>query len=125
MSLLHEVDQPMSLDEAKGMRVPNPRAPNTPESVEPEQAAEAEAREALPYSPPDFVRQYLREIGKIPLLTAAEEQAMGRRIEGAQTELRRSLGGMPLVVHTLLGLADRVRGGEIPLDHLILFPEGR
>ncbi|MFQ5830956.1 MAG: RNA polymerase sigma factor RpoD/SigA [Candidatus Methylomirabilia bacterium] len=115
----------MSLDEVKVMRLPDPRAPNTPESVEHEQAAEAEAQEALPYSPPDFVRQYLREIGKTPLLTAAEEKAMGRRIEGAQTELRRSLGRIPLVVHTLLGLADRVRRGEIPLDHLILFPEDR
>ncbi|MFQ5827768.1 MAG: sigma-70 family RNA polymerase sigma factor [Candidatus Methylomirabilia bacterium] len=72
----------------------------------------------------DPVRLYLREIGKVPLLKAAQEVKIGQRIEQGQTELRRALAGIPLAVHTLLRLAERVRKEETPLDELILLPDG-
>src|SRR5262249_39722625 len=72
----------------------------------------------------DPVRVYLREIGKVPLLKAEEEVAIGQRIEVGQIALRRALGGIPVAVSKLLALVDRVRRGEIPLDDVILLPEG-
>ncbi|MBI3624879.1 MAG: sigma-70 family RNA polymerase sigma factor [Candidatus Rokubacteria bacterium] len=72
----------------------------------------------------DPVRLYLREIGKVSLLTAQEEVKIGQRIETGQTGLRRALAGIPRAVQALLELADRVRRGELPLDELILLPEG-
>jgi RNA polymerase primary sigma factor len=83
--------------------------------------------EALRPSAPegeDPVRIYLKEIGKVPLLTADQEVAIGRRIEIGQTALRRALGGIPMIVAKLLTLVDRLRHGEMQADDLILLPEG-
>ena len=71
-----------------------------------------EREEAAPPVAAEPVRLYLTEIGKVRLLTAAQEVEIGRRIEAGQTGLRRELAATPLVVRRLLGLA------------LILFPEG-
>jgi RNA polymerase primary sigma factor len=72
----------------------------------------------------DPVRLYLKEIGKVPLLKAQEEVEIGQRIETGQIALRRALGRIPLAVSKLLGLVDRVRHEEVPLDDVILLPEG-
>ena len=72
----------------------------------------------------DPVRLYLREIGKVSLLTAQEEVKIGQRIEAGQTGLRRALAGIPRAVHALWERADRVRRRELPLDELILLPDG-
>jgi RNA polymerase primary sigma factor len=72
----------------------------------------------------DPVRMYLKEIGKVSLLKASEEVAIGRRIEVGQIALRRALGRVPFATTQLLDLVDRVRGKEIPLDDVILLPEG-
>src|SRR5438552_4217904 len=62
----------------------------------------------------DPVRLYLKEIGKVPLLTAAQEVQIGRRIEVGQIALRRTLAGIPMAVETLLEARDRLRRGDIP-----------
>ncbi len=72
----------------------------------------------------DPVRLYLKEIGKVPLLKAEEEVAIGQRIEVGQIALRRALGGIPMATSRLGALVDRVRREEIPLDDVILLPEG-
>ena len=85
------------------------------------------SEEALrPSSSPaeDPVRLYLKEIGKVSLLKAEEEVAIGRRIEIGQIALRRALGRVPFATTRLLGLVDRVRREEVPLDDVILLPEG-
>jgi RNA polymerase primary sigma factor len=90
-------------------------------------AEEAAAEEALRPSPSegeDLVRLYLKEIGKVPLLTAEQEVEIGRRIEAGQSNLKRAIGSVPWAVSRLLELADRVRREEAPLDDLILLPEG-
>ncbi|WP_189218218.1 MULTISPECIES: RNA polymerase sigma factor [Streptomyces] len=67
-----EPDEPPSdaLDQAE--------APD-PEPVEPADASRTRAETSGPSS--DLFRQYLREIGRIPLLTAAEEVELARRVE--------------------------------------------
>jgi RNA polymerase primary sigma factor len=72
----------------------------------------------------DPVRLYLKEIGKVSLLRAEEEVALGRRIEVGQIALRRALGRVPFATAKLLALVDRVRREEVPLDDVILLPEG-
>ena len=72
----------------------------------------------------DPVRVYLQDIGRRRLLTKAEEQAFGARIEAARGDL---LAQLPLVhrgVCCLLSLADKVRSGEAPAAELILLPDG-
>jgi RNA polymerase primary sigma factor len=72
----------------------------------------------------DPVRLYLKEIGKVPLLRAEEEVAIGQRIEVGQIAVRRALGGIPLATAKLAALVDQVRREELPLDDVILLPEG-
>jgi RNA polymerase primary sigma factor len=78
----------------------------------------------LPAKGEDPVRLYLKEIGKVPLLTAQQEVQIGRRIEVGQIALRRGLAGIPMAVRILLDVGDRLRRGDIAADDVIVLPEG-
>jgi hypothetical protein len=72
----------------------------------------------------DPVRSYLNEIGRRRLLTAAEEQAIGRPIEEARADLLVELASVPAALQTLVALAEAVRRGEAPATELVLLPDG-
>jgi len=72
----------------------------------------------------DPVRVYLQEIGKRKLLTAVQEQEIGRRIEGARAAVLAELPFVSCGLCCLLSLADTVRRGEAPAAELILLPDG-
>jgi len=72
----------------------------------------------------DPVRLYLKEIGKVHLLTAQQEVSLGQRIEAGQIQLRRALAGIPVAVAQLLARVDRIRQGDLGLDEVIVLPEG-
>src|SRR3990170_3444105 len=90
-----------------------------------EPVGRGDAPRRLPSAPQDLVRAYLREIGNRPLLTAAQEIEVCRRLESAQAELRRELAAMPLAVQKPLDRADGPRRPPTPPKELILLPEGR
>src|SRR5947199_179509 len=105
----------------------------SPEEPEARAALEEEAEETPRPEPleagasprgEDPVRLYLKEIGKVPLLTAAQEVQIGRRIEVGQIALRRTLAGIPMAVEALLEVGDKLRRGEIPADDVIVLAEG-
>jgi RNA polymerase primary sigma factor len=83
-----------------------------------------EALTPLPAKGEDPVRLYLKEIGKVPLLTAQQEVQIGRRIEVGQIALRRGLAGIPMAVRALLDVGDRLRHNAIAADDVIVLPEG-
>jgi RNA polymerase primary sigma factor len=83
-----------------------------------------EALTPLPAKGEDPVRLYLKEIGKVPLLTAQQEVQIGRRIEVGQIALRRALSGIPFAVRALLDVGDRLRRNDIAADDVIVLPEG-
>jgi len=83
-----------------------------------------EALTPLPAKGEDPVRLYLKEIGKVPLLTAQQEVQIGRRIEVGQIALRRALSGIPFAVRALLDVGDRLRRSDIAADDVIVLPEG-
>jgi RNA polymerase primary sigma factor len=72
----------------------------------------------------DPVRLYLKEIGKVSLLTAAQEVQIGRRIEVGQVALRRTLAAIPMAVEALLEVGDKLRRDEMSADDAIVLPEG-
>jgi RNA polymerase primary sigma factor len=83
-----------------------------------------DALAALPARGEDPVRLYLKEIGKVPLLTAAQEVAIGRRIELGQIALRRALSGIPMALGALLDVGERLRREEAAADEVIVLPDG-
>ena len=85
-------------------------------------SAEALRPSAAPAEDP--VRLYLKEIGKVHLLTAQQEVSLGRRIEVGQIQLRRALAGIPLATAQLLARVDRIRHAELGLNEVIVLPEG-
>ncbi|MGH7353750.1 MAG: sigma-70 family RNA polymerase sigma factor [Candidatus Rokuibacteriota bacterium] len=72
----------------------------------------------------DPVRLYLKEIGRVPLLTAKQEVEIGRRIEVGQIALRRALAGIPLAIRALGEVGDRLRRGDMGADEVIVLAEG-
>ncbi|MFD3581760.1 RNA polymerase sigma factor [Streptomyces sp. NPDC058683] len=86
-----ETEQPAEAeDPAVEELTADPPEPET--EPEPEPAAVARVDNGSPSS--DLFRQYLREIGRIPLLTAAEEVELARRVE-AGLFAEEKLGGAP------------------------------
>jgi RNA polymerase primary sigma factor len=72
----------------------------------------------------DLVRLYLKTVGQRKLLTAKQEQAIGRRIEEARADLQAMLGTIPCALNTFLSLAGEVKRGTAPGAELILLPDG-
>ena len=65
----------------------------------------------------DPVRMYLREIGKVPLLTAAEEVALAKRIERKDAEAKRRL--IEANLRLVVSIAKRYVGRGMPFLDLI------
>jgi hypothetical protein len=111
---------------------PARRTPGGRVAQEDEGPVELEETPALPESAlrasapdtEDPVRIYLKEIGKVSLLTAAQEVAIGRRIEAGQIQAPPRLGGIPMATTRLLALVDETREADGTLEDIILLPEG-
>jgi RNA polymerase primary sigma factor len=104
-------------------RADEPAAALPERREEDEAQTEAEEEGGRPGAEP-AEEVYLREIRKVPLLTAAQEVEIGRRIEAAQAGLKRALASVPIGVEMLLNLADQIRRHELSPEKLILLPEG-
>jgi len=124
-----ETDHEVSHETAR----PVPTALVTEEEPETSTLVDEEAEERTPVRAEELavatkgedpVRLYLKEIGKVPLLTAEQEVEIGRRIEVGQIALRRGLAGIPMAVREFLEIGDRLRRGEIAADDVIVLPEG-
>jgi RNA polymerase primary sigma factor len=70
-------------------------------------------------SPEDPVRLYLREIGRISLLTADQEVELGQHIERGQERVRRAIMAVPMVRGQLMELAERLRKREVDPDQYL------
>jgi RNA polymerase primary sigma factor len=72
----------------------------------------------------DLVRTYLTSIARRKLLTARDEQEIGRRIELARGELLAEISTIPSALQTLVALEESVKRGTAPAAELILLPDG-
>ena len=104
--------------------VPHPRSPvPKPRGLRPRASGRAGVSGPRPRPRPgegnsaDPVRGYLHEMGRLPLLSKAEEQELGRRAAAGDAEARRRLveGNLRLVVW----VAKRYVGRGMPLADLI------
>ncbi len=89
-------------------------APGSPIAGDP---PEVPPRRGAPAPSVDAVREYLRAIGKVPLLTADQEVSLAKRIERHDAEARRKLTEANL--RLVVSIAKRYVGRGIPLLDLI------
>jgi len=75
-------------------------------------------------SPEDPVRLYLREIGRIALLTSEKEVDLGQRIERGQERVRRAIMAVPMVRLALMDLSERLRKRHVAPDQFLEAPDG-
>src|SRR5213594_821394 len=88
------------------------------------QAVVEETYAPSPSKGEDPVRLYLKEIGKVSLLSARQEVEIGRRIEEGQMRLRRALVGIPMAVRALSEVGGNLRRRQTDPDDVIVLPEG-
>jgi RNA polymerase primary sigma factor len=69
----------------------------------------------------DPVKMYLREMGKVPLLTREEEVRLAMQIEEGRQGILEILFRSSTSVHSLLQTAHKLDGGEIQLEEFIDF----
>jgi RNA polymerase primary sigma factor len=122
--LLRE-EEPESLSDQPVLERPDDDADG--DELEEEPVAEAEeVFEAGPVSheDADLVRMYLSQLGKRPLLTFAQEQEIGLRIEQRRADLLTALAALPCALSTIASLAEQVRKGLAPAAELVLMPDG-
>jgi RNA polymerase primary sigma factor len=101
-----------------------PAADILDETLEEAPGVREQALQPLPTRGEDPVRLYLKEIGKVPLLTARQEVQIGQRIERGQIRLRRALVGIPMSVRALSEVGDKLRRQQIDPNDVIVLPEG-
>ncbi len=68
----------------------------------------------------DPVRMYLREMGTVPLLTRDGEIELAKRIEHGQRMVAKVLSRSPLIVRSIINLAEEVRRGNVSARDLLL-----
>ncbi len=85
-------------------------------------AEEAEAVDAPAEEDP--VRLYLREIGRVRLLTAAREVELGYQIEEGHYRMRRAIVQAPIIVRELFALGAELQRGALAAEALFTHPEG-
>ena len=67
----------------------------------------------------DAIRIYLREMGKVPLLTREGEVELAKRMEKAQKAVIQALSRSPVVVGEILGYGERLQKKELHIKNLV------
>jgi RNA polymerase primary sigma factor len=111
-----EYDQPVDDEEDESLR--------TAREEEREEEEDGRFEASVSREDLDLVRLYLKTVGQRKLLTAKQEQDIGRRIEEARGQVQAALGTIPCALDTLLSLAAEVKKGSAPAAELILLPDG-
>jgi RNA polymerase primary sigma factor len=82
-----------------------------------------EARASEPEATADSVRVYLREMGRVPLLTKEGEVALARRIERGVTTMRKAITRTTLAVNELLRIGEQLRERPETVRDVVVFEE--
>ena len=82
-----------------------------------------EARAAEPEATADSVRVYLREMGRVALLTKEGEVALARRIERGLNAMRKAISRTTLAVDELMRIGEQIRERRESVREVVVFDE--
>ena len=110
-----EIDQPSLVMAAKDAFGPSSQASSRPVSGVLSQKEEGTG---------DPTQVFLKEMGKVALLTREEEVQLARQIEAGNAELARTVYGLPLVLNRLEALRASLQRREIPVSTVVTLERG-
>jgi len=71
----------------------------------------------------DPVRMYLRQMGRVPLLTREQEVSIAKRIENGQIRANRVIARSPIAISELLKIGDELEAGALSIRDVVAFSE--
>ncbi|HEV2763370.1 MAG TPA: RNA polymerase sigma factor RpoD, partial [Pyrinomonadaceae bacterium] len=69
----------------------------------------------------DPVRLYLRQMGRVPLLTREQEVTLAKRIEAGQIKANRAITRSPIAIAELLQIGDELEAGKLNIRDVVSF----
>ena len=93
--------------------------PRPPEKAAPAAPPPPSAASADPGFTDDPVRMYLREMGRVELLSREGEIAIAKRIEVGRERMIRAIGESPLTLHAIVGWRDKLHERDILLRDVV------
>ena len=71
----------------------------------------------------DPVRLYMREMGRVPLLTKAQEVAIAKRIEWGLKRAQKGITRSPIAIAKLLEIGDELQAGALDIRDVVNFSD--
>ncbi|MBI4240197.1 MAG: hypothetical protein HY613_00640, partial [Candidatus Rokubacteria bacterium] len=118
------------VDSAKGGRLPSEMEPRAEEAEEAMEPVEIDLTPGPVGRTEDPVRLYLREMGRVSLLTREGEIALAKRIEEGKEEVARAILGTNLAIEKIRALREELKKGLVVVKDVVdysdeEFPEER
>ena len=107
------------IDSAKKIKYQKQKNTETPEKEPRDKKEDKEQKTPTDGNANDAVRLYLREMGRVSLLTREGEVDLAKRIESGELQVREEALSTPVAVQESLLLAERIRSDQVRVKDIL------